>query len=833
MHKKFTLQVIPMALTALFFNALQADAQTMKLQNSAGHEGFRVGRMDVSKVEVSFSANQFAFEDREVVGGTIMKGISYPGSFLPNEAGYPDLPGLSKFVAIPNGSTPVVNIISMDQQIYNNIDIAPAPIIPLVTNDAPIQYERNVSAYTQNAFYPDAPVKILSTTTLRGVEVAQLGITPFQYNPVTRQLIVYNNIKVEVSFSGGSGQFGRPAYRSRYWEPILQDMLLNYQQLPSLGEIESSRKGLYTMADTGCEYAIIIPNDPAFAQWADSIKKFRREQGILTHVYSLNAIGGSTEAAIDAWVAAAYNTWTIKPAAMLILADFGTNPATTVESHLYPHPASYPDFASDNYFADVTGDDLPDVVFSRIVANNATQLQTMCTKFLNYERNPPTDANFYAKPLTVVGWQDDRWFQVCGETVSGFLKSIGKTPTRVNDLGTPANNTGNNVPNTGNWSTASNTSTVLNYFGPSGLNYIPAQPGTLGGFSGGTATGVNTAINNGAFFVIHRDHGYYSGWGDPAYTTTSINSLTNVNNKLPFVFSINCQTGAYQHTSECFAEKMHRYTKNGQNSGALGLIGDAEVSYSFVNDVMVWGMMDNLWENFMPAYTSTPFKRDKRPAFANASAKYFLQQSSWCGSSMKTVTYQLYHMFGDAFQWFYSEVPQNLTVVHNSTIGSADTTFTVTADAGSFIALTQAGPGGTEILGTATGTGSPVVINLSNTVTSNMLVTVTKQDYFRYGKYVGVSMTGMSEDLLASGLYCYPNPVSSSAVLSFNLKEEGEVSVRVYDITGKEVSVLLEPTVLPAGNQELNFNRDGLAKGVYSIVLKTAGGNLTQHLVIE
>jgi hypothetical protein len=477
------------------------------------------------------------------------------------------------------------------------------------------------------------------------------------------------------------------------------------------------------------------------------------------------------------------------------------------------------------------------MVFSRIVANTAAQLQVMCSKFLNYERNPPTDPAFYSKPLQAMGWQDDRWFQVSAEIVSGFMKTLGKTPTRVNALGSPANNTGNNVPNTGNWSTNSTTPSILSYFGPAGLNYIPAQPGTTGGFSGGTATGVNNAINAGTFLVLHRDHGYYQGWGDPAYSTTSINSLTNVNNKLPFVFSVNCQTGAYHYSSECFVEKMHRYTKNGVNSGALGLIGDAETSYSFVNDCMVWGMFDNMWPKFMPAYGTNPikFERDKRPAFACASAKYFLQQSSWGGSSTKQITYQLYHMFGDAFQWFYSEVPKNLTVVHNSVVGATDPDFTVLADSGAFIALTIPGSMGPKILGTATSNGNPVAIPLSIPPTSNMLVTVTKQDYFRYQATVTLGNTTATGEILSGDLdvTCFPNPFSQNTTITYLLSKEGNVSISIVDMLGKEVASVLENSSQSAGTHQVQFNAKDLAKGVYSCVLKTEAGVVTKNVVIK
>ena len=413
----------------------------------------------------------------------------------------------------------------------------------------------------------------------------------------------------------------------------------------------------------------------------------------------------------------------------MLLADYSTGTAG-ITSYLYTHPAGYPNYASDNYFADVTGDDLPEVVFARITGNNNAQFQVMVSKFLKNERNPPTDPLFYNKPITALGWQTVRWFQICSEVVGGFWKNVqGKNPVRVNAV-----YEGN--PTTDAWSTATNTSQVLTYFGPAGLGYIPATPQELGGFSGGTAQGVINAINAGSFMLQHRDHGSYDGWGEPAFNSTSISSLTNVNNKLPFIFSINCQTGAFHNTSECFAEKFHRWTYGGQNSGALGLIAATEVSYSFVNDVYVWGLFDNLWTNFMPGYGTNPASRDVLPAFGNAAGKYFLYQSGWpYNTGDKQVTYRLFHHHGDAFMTVYTEVPQNLNVTHNAALIGGISSFNVTANAGSFIALTVNG----EIIATANGTGSPVSMTIEPQIPGNdMIVTVTKQNYFRYSSTVTI-----------------------------------------------------------------------------------------------
>lgn len=159
-------------------------------------------------------------------------------------------------------------------------------------------------------------------------------------------------------------------------------------------------------------------------------------------------------------------------------------------------------------------------VFSRLVAANATEAQLMVDKTINYEyNNPNMDSYSYQNPITALGWQTERWFQICSEVVGGYWREQGKTPVRINAIyqGTPGNI----------WSTAQNTATVTNYFGQNGLGYLPTSPTELGGWSGGTASQVVTAINNGAFIVQHRDHGYEQGWGEPSFSVNNINQLTN------------------------------------------------------------------------------------------------------------------------------------------------------------------------------------------------------------------------------------------------------------------------------------------------------------------
>ncbi len=547
-----------------------------------------------------------------------------------------------------------------------------------------------------------------------------LGITPFQYNPVTKELIVYRDIKIEITYEGGNGQFGDNRLRSRWWDPLLADMLLNPESLP---EIDYNNMYQGGSKETGCEYLIITPNSSAYQSWADSIKTFRTKQGILTKVVTLDEVGGNNVNTIENYVNNAYNTWDIPPAACLLLGDYGTNDDINVISPIW---GSY--CASDNIYADVTNNKMPDIVFARIPAGNATELEIEVTKNLDYERNPPTSSYFYNHPVTALGFQTERWFQICSEAVAGFWENEqGKSTVRINK-------TYSGNPTSDPWSTATNTSTVLNIFGPNGLGYIPATPGQVNCTWYGSAGDVVNALNSGSFMLQHRDHGYEQGWGEPSFTSSNINSLNNTD--LTFIWSINCLTGKYNLSSDCFAEKFYQHTSGGNNAGALGIVAASEVSYSFVNDTYVWGCYDNMWPDFLPTYGTTPDSRGVYPAFANAAGKYFLQQSSWpYNTSNKEVTYNLFHMFGDAFLSVYSEVPQYLSVTHDPVLYAGLTSFEITADEGSLIALTVNG----EIIATGEGTGSQIAIPIPTLQPENsIIVTVTKQNYYRYESQVEI-----------------------------------------------------------------------------------------------
>ena len=709
------LSIIPIFFSILFsvfvmMNPVQADS--IIFEDCWGKAGFNLASQDASGLEIVYSIEKMLLEDISV-GGNIMQMVSMPGVILPKDAGAPNLPGYGRYIAIPQGSSANVRIVDYRTEIYTDIDITPAPPIPLDTDDSPPVFEKDPDIYSRNAYYPDSPVEISAPSLIRGIDVVILAVTPFQYNPVTKELIVYRDLRIEVDFIGGNGSFGNDCFRSLYWEPMMKASLLNYASLP-----KADFNRVRETDEDGFEYIIIIPDDPSFIAWADSIKTWRKLQGISTGVVTLTEIGGNDPDIIEAYLDNAYYNCDIPPAAALILSDYQDS------GDLYgiTSPIWNDYCVSDNIYADVDGDELPDIAVARITAQNESHLSTIIGKMFDYERQPPADPGFYEHPLIAGGWQDDRWFILCCEVVFGYMQNaLGKEPVRQYAGATAPPNL---------WSSNVNTNMIIEYFGPEGLNYIPESPSYLTNWNG-NARGISASINNGAFFTLHRDHGEENGWSSPAYTISNLAELNN--DMLTFVFTINCLTGKYNDPSECFTEAFHR-----MNNGALGLIAASEVSYSFVNDTYVWGMYDSMWPDFDPGYGADETGCDNlRPCFSNVYGKYYLEVSNWPSNpNNKIHTYNLFHHHGDAFLTLYSEVPQELNMVHDPTLQGGLNQITISADEGAIIALTVGG----EIIGLAEAAGAAQDIQIVPQIPGDeILVTATLYNHYRYMETVTVT----------------------------------------------------------------------------------------------
>jgi sugar lactone lactonase YvrE len=77
----------------------------------------------------------------------------------------------------------------------------------------------------------------------------------------------------------------------------------------------------------------------------------------------------------------------------------------------------------------------------------------------------------------------------------------------------------------------------------------------------------------------------------------------------------------------------------------------------------------------------------------------------------------------------------------------------------------------------------------------------------------------------------YPNPFNPSTVISYQIASTGKVSLKVYDILGREVATLVND-MKAAGNYTATFNASKLPSGVYFYRLQAGTFTQTKKLVL-
>jgi len=77
----------------------------------------------------------------------------------------------------------------------------------------------------------------------------------------------------------------------------------------------------------------------------------------------------------------------------------------------------------------------------------------------------------------------------------------------------------------------------------------------------------------------------------------------------------------------------------------------------------------------------------------------------------------------------------------------------------------------------------------------------------------------------------YPNPFNPTTVISYQLPVTSNISLKVYNLLGQEVTALFEGTRQP-GSYEATFDGSGLASGIYFYRLEANGFAETKKLVL-
>ena len=613
----------------------------------------------------------------------VTPGIDEPAVGTGGEIGRPAVPVLSYLLAIPQGSiTPTVRIGAITGIVSSTgvllYPIQPSPVDqtqePLGDfGDPPFTIDR--AAYTLDQNFPLNPVVVTRLGSVRDLNVVLVTVATGQYNPVRRELQLFSGIQFDVTFQGGNGFF-LPA---RALDPFERQNLPMYERVVNYGAVQAHiNPALDLTSCVGYEYLIVT--DPLFRAAADTLASWKWKKGIATRVVE-TGIGtgkaGTTSAAIRAYIGSEYSRCKVRPSYVLLLGDAEFIPTFYIPDGTDGdgNPVS---MASDLYYSVIPGaqDDssfvpLPDLALGRIPVDTAAEAQTVVDKIVAYEKTPTTNANFYKRVTLASYFQccridqadgtDARAFAQTSEQVRGYLQSLSYTVQRIYTSSAKYYAD----PLKTSYYDPARDATPRFYYNSQAL---PADLGPGSGAWNGTTTDVINAFNQGRFLIMHRDHGYSGGWADPAFSTTSINSLAN-GNLLPVVFSVNCTSGVFDNETDSnpdndtgvyFAEKLLRKA----GGGAVGILGDTRVSPTWENNTIARGFFDAVYPGFVPGFGGN--KPHRRLGDILNHGKFYLLDQLFVSPEQVAGTLSsgnvrkdmfLYHVYGDPTMELWTSDP--------------------------------------------------------------------------------------------------------------------------------------------------------------------------------
>jgi gingipain R len=444
----------------------------------------------------------------EVNGETMYK-LAMGNAYPIEQIGAPELLKSATSIIVPEGVQPTVSILESNFSIVTNFNLAPSKgrlyrdidpsSVPYVKGDQ----------YLVNGFIGDNQGIIGTSYQLRDFTGVTVTVQPFAYNPVQKELKVYQSLVVKISYSSTSGTINAKK-NNLVFDQIYSRHFLNYK------EYSNSK---YTPLTEEGELLIITP--ATFVTALQPLKEWKIKSGIPTTIVPTST-AGSTAAAIKTYITNYYNANNL--AYVLIVGDHTQFPYFTLSGQ-----------TSDNYFTEIAGsDNYPDILLGKLSAENVDQVTVQVNKFIGYDQGLFTQTHH----ASFCGIGSDEGPGDNGEYDYQHLRII------------------NNLLQT--------------YTYTSGYEFFEGSQGGLDAAGDPNSSMVANALNAGIGVINYCGHGDWNLFVSSNFTNTNVTQLVNYE-KLPFIFSVACQNGNYVNKL-CFAEVWLRAISGGKPTGAVGAL---------------------------------------------------------------------------------------------------------------------------------------------------------------------------------------------------------------------------------------------------------------------
>ena len=573
----------------------------------------------------------------------VFSAIRLDGTYPSGDVGSPELPATHELLAVPFGATPTVTVTSYSAKDYSLSEYGISTIIPRqpsVRKDQNIDelpFIYNEEAYQTRglALAPEATIEVQGT--MRGIRIGSLVINPVSYNAKSNTIRVFNDIEVEINFEGADIAETERMLVNTYspYFDIVYKQMFNYRQIM---DVYDDHPDLMAYP---VHMIVITPENylTALEPWLN----WKIQKGFDVNVVT-TAQAGSTYNAIRTYVQNLYNTGVSQgttPTFLILVGDVAQVPNTT---------GSASQKVTDLYYGSVDNDYFPDMFYSRMSAENTTQLTNIVNKILEYEQYTMPDPTYLNNVSLIAGW-DSYWTNYVGKPTIQYA-------------------------------------TTYYYNTEHGFTQVNSH------VNQSQYSGCYNALSTGIGFVNYTAHGDNTMWYQPQFTNSNVNQLTNTD-KYFLAMGNCCLSGNFGYNSACFGEAMIR----AENKGAYSYIGSCPNTYWYEDYYFGVGATNT--------FSNTPNINNTKTGVYDAvwmddtyntvSSMTFLGNIAVCYSYTggyqtsinATYYWQAYHVLGDGSIMPYRVNPTANTVSHAAEFPAGATTFTVNAEEGSYVGISQ------------------------------------------------------------------------------------------------------------------------------------------------
>ncbi|WP_196892976.1 C25 family cysteine peptidase [Aureivirga marina] len=683
--------------------------------------------------------------------------------------GAPALPYFTESLIISDFGKTSLTIEHDGFEEFSNIYISPSKgNLKRNVNPAEIPYQFG-EEYTTNSFFPAEIATLSKPYNLRNTRGITVQFSPYQYNPVTKKLRVYKNIRVKVHMDKnekGINELATKSNRNDVFQHVYQNHYLNPDNV-----LER-----YTPQREVGNMLVICPEE--FISEITPLIEWKNQSGVRTTLVPLSEVG-SNDTEIKSYIKDFYND-NLDLVFVTLVGDHAQVP-----SHSYGY-AGYEQLWSDSYYGQLVGDEddfYPELFVGRISGTTPEHIKTQVDRILEYEKNP-FDGDWMEKAIGIASNEGDGY----GDDEEADWLHARNNREKLMNYGY--------------------TQVYEFYDGTQGGEDAPGNP---------NPQMIGEAVDAGVGLVNYTGHGAQNVCVTGNYSSAHINSAVN-NGKYPFVISVACNNGTFTEGT-CISEAWVQATNEDKPSGAIAACGSTIL--------MAWAQpmqtQDEMADLISEAYPNNR-KTTLGGLFYNSQMSML---ETYNNGPTAIEVMQTWVMFGDPSTIFRNKKTMDLYVSHPEDISSDVTSITVDCEIdNALITIYQE----EQIVSknyTFDGTSTITFPMLSSD--KPLTITATKQNHQPYQGVITVVEQSLDvKDEFWKDVAIYPNPATDVLQISWNQNVKIQ-KVTLLDVTGKTMF----DSSLNNSASALTIKTNTIGSGIYILQITSDIGVKTEKIVVK